>query len=81
MTENPTDQRNDKVIYVNKKKFYVKEDVLTGKEILELAGFDADKYDLFLVRGQSSEPIPDTRRVEIKNDQQFNAILKSVPYG
>ena len=81
MAENPTNQKDYKAIYVNKKKFYVKEDTLTGKEILELAGFDPNKYDLFLIRGQNSELIPDARRIEIKNDQQFNAILKSVPYG
>lgn len=81
MTENPTNQNDVKTIYVNKKKFYVKEDTLAGKEVLELAGFDVNKYDLFLVQGQKSEQIPDAQSVEIKNDQRFNAILKSVPFG
>ena len=70
-----------KTIYVNKQKFYVKKDVLTGKQILEIAGFDADKYDLFLVQGQHSEKIKEDQPYEIKNDLQFNALLKSVAYG
>ena len=81
-------ERNDKpdrdeykTIYVNKKEIRVKENVLAGKQILEYAELDVDKYDLFLVQGQDSERIPDNRPLEIKNEMQFHAILKSVQYG
>ena len=74
-------QDAEKVIFVNNKEIHVTEDVLLGKEILELAGFDVDKYDLFLVVGQKSERIKDNQPCEIKNDMQFHAILKDVPYG
>lgn len=70
-----------KTIYVNKKEIRVKENVLTGKQILEYAGLDVDKYDLFLVQGQDSKRIPDNQPLEIKNGMRFHAILKSVPYG
>ena len=70
-----------KTIYVNNKKVLVKEDVLLGKEILERAGFEPGKYDLFLVHGQKSEKIKDNQQCQIKNDMHFNAILKDVPYG
>ena len=73
--------KESKIIFVNNKKLFVKEDVLLGKEILELAGFEPNKYDLFLVRGQKSERIEENQRCEIKNDMHFNAILKDVPYG
>ena len=75
------DQDEYKTIYVNKKEIRVKENVLTGKQILEYAGLDVDKYDLFLVQGQDSERIPDNRPLEIKNGMQFHAILTSVQYG
>ena len=70
-----------KVIFVNKKKIRVTEESLTGKQILERAGLEPEKYDLFLVRGQNSEKIEPDQSVEIKNGLHFNAILKSVPYG
>ena len=81
MTTKSENADDEKVIFVNNKEYHVKEDVLLGKEILELAGFDVDKYDLFLVRGQKSERIKDNQQCEIKNGMQFHAILKDVPYG
>lgn len=75
------EQDEYKTIYVNKEEIRVKENGLAGKQILEYAGLDVDKYDLFLVKGQDSERIPDDRPLEIKNGMQFHAILKSVPYG
>lgn len=70
-----------KTIYVNKKEIRVKEDVLTGKQILEYAKLEVDKYDLFLVKGKDSERIEGNQSCEIKNGMQFHAILRSVPYG
>lgn len=75
------DQNEYKIIYVNKKEIRVKEDVLTGKQILEYAKLEVDKYDLFLVKGKDSERIQDNQPCEINNKMQFHAILKSVPYG
>lgn len=72
---------HDKVIFVNKKQIKVDESHLTGKQILEMAGYDVNQYDLFLVHGQNNQPIPPDQTVEIKNGLHFNAILKNVPYG
>jgi hypothetical protein len=69
------------VIFVNKKQLKVNENNLTGQRILQLAGFDVSQYDLFLVKGESSEQIQPGQSVEIKNGLHFNAILKNVPYG
>jgi len=71
----------EKTIFVNKKKIRVKEDHLTGKQILEKAGFSTDEYDLYLVQGQKSEQVKPDQKVHIKNDMRFNAIRKEVPYG
>lgn len=71
----------EKVILVNKKEFKVSQDSLTGEQILALAGYAVNQYDLFLVHGQSSQKIEPSQQVEIKNGLHFNAILKSVPYG
>ena len=70
-----------KTIYVNNKKVFVKEDVLLGKEILERADYDPDKYDLYLILGQKQEKIENNQQLEIKNDMRFNAIIKDTPYG
>lgn len=70
-----------KTIFVNKKKFDVKEEKLSGAQILQLAGFDSNQYDLFLIHGQKSEKIESGTFVTIENGMHFNAILKSVPYG
>ncbi|MCE7736979.1 MAG: hypothetical protein GPJ54_18990 [Candidatus Heimdallarchaeota archaeon] len=72
---------HDKVIFVNKKQIKIEEDELTGKQILEKAGYDPTQYDLFLINGQSSQKIESDQTVEIKNGQHFNAILKDAPYG
>lgn len=74
-------KEHEKVIFVNKKEIRVDEDDLTGKQILEKAGFDPNQYDLFLVHGQTGQKIEQDQHVEIKNGMHFNAILKSVPYG
>lgn len=74
-------KEHEKVIFVNKKQFKVTEDSLTGAQILTLAGFDVNQYDLFLVHGQSSQKIESNQSVKIENGEHFNAILKSVPYG
>jgi hypothetical protein len=69
------------VIHVNKKQFKVAENTLTGQQILTLAGYSVDQYDLFLVHGHDSDQIQPDQTVEIKNGLHFNAILKSAPYG
>jgi hypothetical protein len=74
-------KEHEKIIFVNKKQIHVSEDSLTGRQILEKAGFDPNQYDLFLVHGQNSQKIEPDQSVEIKNGLHFNAILKSVPYG
>lgn len=80
--EQENQRKNDEtIIFVNKQQIRVTEDSLTGRQILELAGLDANQYDLFLVHGQNSEKIEPEQAISIKNGLHFNAILKSVPYG
>lgn len=77
-----SEHSQEKNIFVNKtKKLSVVEATLTGAEILQKAEFEANQYDLFLVKGQTSDKIEPGQEVEIKNGLHFNAILKSVPYG
>ena len=68
-------------IRVNKKFVRVAGDPLDGRQILDLAGFSPDEYDLFRVSGQDSKKIEPGRPVAIEDGMQCNAILKSVPYG
>lgn len=77
----PPHKEHEKIIFVNKKEIRVAEDDLTGKQILEKAGFDPNQYDLFLVHGQTGQKIEPDQRLEIKNGMHFNAILRNVPYG
>lgn len=81
MSTEQQEKDKTKEIFVNKKQIRVVEDSLTGRQILERAGFDVNQYDLFLVHGQNSQKIEPDQSVEIKNGQHYNAILKSVPYG
>ena len=80
-TINDPFENGKKVIFVNKKEIPVKEDSLTGKQILENTNFDVDKYDLFLIRGQDSEKIKLEQTVPIKSVLHFHVILKDAPYG
>lgn len=74
------ENNNEKVIFVNKDKFKVEEDQLTGSQILALVGISQD-YDLFLVQGQDSQKIELTQIVEIKNGLHFRVIITVVPFG
>lgn len=76
-----SESREKYVIFVNKKQVEVSQSTLTGRQILQDASYDPGQYDLFLVKGQTSEQIGLDQTVEIKNGLHFNAILKSVPYG
>jgi len=79
---NSEDKKADKdVISVNKKRFDVSEESLTGTQILQLAGYDPNQYDLFLVHGQKDELIGPGQNVPMEDGLHFNAILKNVPYG
>lgn len=69
------------MIFVNKKELKVTESSLTGKEILERAGYDPNLFDLYLVEGQKSEQIQPTQSVPMRNGLHFNAIKKTAPYG
>jgi multiubiquitin len=69
------------VIFVNKKRFEVSAESLTGTQILQLAGYDPNQYDLFLMHGQKDELIGPTQSVHIEDGLHFNAILRNVPYG
>lgn len=81
MSTEQKENEKTKEIFVNKKQIRVVEDSLTGRQILERAGFDVNQYDLFLIHGQNSQKIEPDQSIEIKNGQHYNAILKSVPYG
>ena len=75
-----SEKKDEKVIFVNRDKFKVDEDELTGRQILEIAGISQD-YDLFLVQGQCSDKIEPNQVVKIKNGLRFHVIIKVVPYG
>jgi hypothetical protein len=79
--EKTKEPNKENVIFVNKKQLKVTEASLTGQQILALAGYDVNQYDLFLIHGQQSEQIQPNQTVEIRNGLHFNAILKSAPYG
>ena len=74
------EKKDEKVIFVNKDKFKVEEDQLTGSQILALVGISQD-YDLFLVQGQDSQKIEPAQIVEIKNGLHFRVIITVVPFG
>lgn len=71
-----------KHIFVNKVKYDVTADKLTGRQILALANVVPDNSDLFLVKGEGqSEQIQSDQEVEIKSGLHFNAITRGVNFG
>ena len=73
--------KDDKVIFINKIKIRVIEDELTVREIAERAGLNPGEYDLFLPGGQNCDPLKPDDIIPIKNGLHFRALLKVVPYG
>jgi len=73
--------KNEKIIHVNRKQIRVSEDELTGRQILEKAGIDEHQNDLFLIHGNESNKIEPDEIVKIKNGLHFNVICQVVPYG
>jgi hypothetical protein len=60
-------------IFVNDKRFTTDQSQLTGNQIKSLAGVP-DAYELFLVKGNTSEPIGSQQVVKIENGMHFRAI-------
>lgn len=82
MTAEKQECETAKEIFVNKVKIRVEANVLTGKAILELAGFNPQEYDLYLKdEGPQEKKIGFDELVPIKNGLRFNAIRREVPYG
>ena len=72
---------NGLTIIVNKTRIRVSEDSLDGRQILELAGFNPNEYDLFQISGQDNNMVEPGKPVVIEDGMRCNAILKNVPYG
>jgi Multiubiquitin len=72
---------NTNHIFVNKTKYDLTADTLTGEQILALTGFPPDKYDLFLIHGNDRTKIDAKESVTIKNGMHFHGIIKNVQFG
>lgn len=68
-------------IFVNKTKYDVTASSMTGEQILALAGFTPDKYDLFHVHGHDQIKIEPNQSVQIQNGMKFQAILRNIQFG
>ncbi|MFK5878509.1 MAG: YegP family protein [Flavobacteriaceae bacterium] len=81
-TTNINDSKNTfHVIFVNKSKYKVAEDCLTGNEILALSEFTSQEYSLYLIKGNSKNEIQPEEKVHLKNGMHFHAILKDIKFG
>ena len=45
--------QNERMIYINERGFPVIENSLSGEKLLEMAGFAANEYNLYLVYDQN----------------------------
>lgn len=71
-----------KHIFVNKTKYEVTSETLTGRQILALANLTPEQSDLFLVKGEGkSDQIQPDQNVPLQNGMHFNAITKGVNFG
>jgi hypothetical protein len=67
------EKRHTITFYVNNAPVETRERRLTGLQIKQFAGVPVD-YELFLVRGSESVPIPDDEVVTIHENAHFRAI-------
>lgn len=71
-------------IFVNRVKYEVPQETLTGREILALAGFGED-HDLFQLQGEGDptggSPIGLDQPVELKSGQHYRAIPGNRNFG
>jgi hypothetical protein len=44
--------QNERIIYINERGFPVSENSLSGAKLLEMAGFAANEYNLYLIYDQ-----------------------------
>ena len=69
--------QNERMIYINERGFPVTENSLSGAKLLEIAGFAANEYNLYLVYDQNkSEEIKPNENIKIQNGLRFNVVLK-----
>ncbi len=61
------------IVFVNNQQFETAEHQLTGSQIKALAGSPSD-YELFLVHGDTTEPIGNDQVVHIHEKMHFRAI-------
>jgi hypothetical protein len=71
-------------IFINRVKHEAPREVMTGREILELAGFGED-HDLFLLQGEGDPtggtPIGLDEQVQLKPGMHFRAIPGNRNFG
>ena len=69
------------IIHINKERFKVTSEEMTGAEILNLAGFSYKEYTLFLINGNSQEEISYDRHLDLHNGMHFQAIISEIKFG
>lgn len=68
-------------VRVNGQVVRVSNAVLDARHILECAGMSPDEYDLFCASGMNCAKMEMDAPVKAEDGTQYNAILKSVPFG
>jgi hypothetical protein len=70
--------QKERMVYINDRAFPVIENSLSGSKLLEMAGFAANEYNLYIIHGQNkAQEIKPTDNIEIQNGLRFNAVLKT----
>jgi hypothetical protein len=62
--------------YINERGFLINENSLSGAELLEMSGFAANEYNIYLVYDQNKSQDKPNEDIEIQNGLRFNAVLK-----
>jgi hypothetical protein len=72
-----SEAQKENMVYINERGFPVNRNSLTGAQLLEMAGFAANEYNIYIVSEENkSKEIKPEERVEIQNGLRFNVILK-----
>jgi hypothetical protein len=72
-----SEAQKENMVYINERGYPVNQSSLTGTQLLEMAGFAANEYNLYHVSDKNkSKEIKPNEHVEIQNGLRFNVVLK-----
>lgn len=72
-------------VFVNRRKIELDDDEMTAAQLLEAAGFEGNRWELFRLQGEQDpsggDPIPAGEVLRLKNGDRFRVIPGDRTFG